>query len=169
MNIIHSVANFCLERRWLEAGGSTESVITATAALRSSTTPTNNRRSFQSLSALLPALWCTIEHSSGIVKAMHQMRKYRKLVCCNTIKYDGIGRLSGVRARHLACAERGSTAACATHLLRRKNRQRGGCKKGVRGAKLEITLNEWIRRGWFPLKRVSPLFCCIREGGEFSG
>ena len=55
MNIIHSVANFCLERCWLEAGGSTESVITATAALRSSTTPTNNRRSFQSLSALLPA------------------------------------------------------------------------------------------------------------------
>ena len=40
----------------------------------------------------------------------------------------------------------------------------------VRGAKLQITLNEWIRRGWFPLKRVSPPFVtlqCIGEGGEF--
>ena len=103
MNIIHSVANCCLQRCWLEAGGSTESVITATAALRSSTAPTNNRRSFQSLSALLPAqpdTQCAAQQRHCESDASDE--KIQKVVRCNTIKYDGIGRLSGVASTALS-------------------------------------------------------------------
>ena len=70
MNIILSVANFCLQCCWLEAGGSTESVITATAP-----PTTNNHRSFQNLSPTLPA--DTLE-AGRTVRVMHQMKKIQK-------------------------------------------------------------------------------------------
>ena len=55
---------------WFEAGGSTESVITATAP-----PTTNNHRSFQNLSPTLPA--DTLE-AGRTVRVMHQMKKIQK-------------------------------------------------------------------------------------------
>ena len=55
---------------WFEAGGSTESVITATAP-----PTTNNHRSFQTLSPTLPA--DTLE-AGRTVRVMHQMKKIQK-------------------------------------------------------------------------------------------
>ena len=59
------------------------------------------------------------------------MRKYRKLGC-NTIKYDGIGRLSGVASTALSLC-RAWHRCLRDSSVRRKNRQRGGCKNEDRG------------------------------------
>ena len=58
------------------------------------------------------------------------------------------------RARHLACAERGRawlSWRTTTHL----SEERTGCSNEDR--EVQIALNEWIRRCWFPLKGVPPL------------
>ena len=132
MNIIHSAANCCLQCCWLEAGGSTESVITATAALL-----LHHRR--QIIADHFRAFWhccqagsaSTIRYTVWNNRVMHQMRKYRKLGC-NTIKYDGIGRLSGVASTALSLC-RAWHRCLRDSSVRRKNRQRGGCKNEDRG------------------------------------
>ena len=65
----------------------------------------------------------TIERGS-IVKPMHQMRKYRELGC-NTIKYGGIGRLSGVASTAL-------TLCRAWQRCLRDSSERTGKEAGVR-------------------------------------
>ena len=56
------------------------------------------------------------------------MRKYRKLGC-NTIKYDGIGRLYGVASTALSLCTAWQRAACpATHLSAERTGKEAGAR-----------------------------------------
>ena len=59
------------------------------------------------------------------------------------------------RARHLACAERGRAWLSCWRTTTHLSEERTGCSNEDR--EVQIALNEWIRRCWFPLKGVPPL------------
>ena len=59
------------------------------------------------------------------------------------------------RARHLACAERGRAWSSCWRTTTHLSEERTGCSNEDR--EVQIALNEWIRRCWFPLKGVPPL------------